>query len=433
MPKESESRFSQDQDWDVHEPEGARLSETELAEIRRLQDSTSRAERPSPSAPVLTPVLPLPKEIKKPKDNIPAVPSNIIYEECGPFIEKFPDIFREENLKKLILQRWNHFDHTLFSPDEVVRMILIREMQRLADLHQIPEESPCRSSLNQLVIRFLKSHFALMRLLVETLRVSARELNLPKKTETEKAEATALEFLFEILERSDFAPTLIPPSSKIKKSLSEAILKAVSTLVRPQIAAPLAQKMIFSLECERALVEYLSRFDATPHAPPDSKEDSFFKKSSPAEKAAMAAALIIPIQNTSAFLFFLNVIAREIDEKDSGDEIAEGFLYGLDKALCDAVSESDLEEVAKSLWFAGKIVQKISLFQAFSPNESAQTVFHDFVERLKTPQTTFAEKASPELERQLKLIKPSREQAAGFVRRVLRQPRMNQAEIELSA
>jgi len=433
MPKESESRFSQDQDWEVREPEGTKLSETELAEIRRLKDSTSRAEGTDHSAPVFTPILPPPRVIRVSQAKTSPIPSIPKFEELTPFIEKFPQIFDESHLQTVVQNRWNQFNHSLYTADEVVMIIFILEMQRLVDLHQLPEEDPCRATLQKLTIHFLKSHFPVMNLLVETLMISARLMNLPEKSAIEKAETTALEFFIGFLEQSEHSFALIPPTTKMEKPLSEALLKAISPLVHPSSVLPLTQKLTLSLKCEQNLSLYLNRVAPSDHKTVDMPAHIFYENLSPAEKAALMAHLIIPIQSLPFFVFFLLTFIKGIEKNDDGNKLAEGFLFGLESALAKATSVSTLEEVVKSLWFIGKVIQKTGLFEAISLNENIQKIMKDFVERLKFPQTTFAEKASPELERQLKLIRPSREQAERFVHSVLRQSRDNPAEIEISA
>ena len=212
----TEGRYSQDQDWRVLEPEETQVSETELAEIRRLKDSTSRAEGLDPFAPVFTPVLSPPKPIKPLSVQHAAPPSIPELDELIPFQEQFPDEFQQKTLESLVSRHWKQFDASVYTPDEMIMMIIALEMQRMIDLHRLTSDHPCTYALKSLQIRILVSQFPTMKLLLDSLMISARSLKLPEDLAWERTQITALDYLIENLE----GQRMIPPSFKTEKALS---------------------------------------------------------------------------------------------------------------------------------------------------------------------------------------------------------------------
>ena len=407
MQQGRESRYSQDQDWRVLEPEETQISETELAEMRRLQDSTSRAEGGDPSAQVLTPLLTPPKDISPKPVKHPKIPPIPDFDELPPFQNQFPDEF---DVERFIKEHWHRFDPSEYKPKEMIMMIIASEMERLIHMYGLAPGHPCVHALRSLQVRFLVSHFPTMKLLLDSLMISARSLNLPEDLAFEKACSTALESL---------GSTFIPPTSKTGKTLSEGVLKAIQLLVPPSQASPLTKKLILGAKVEKMLVRELSALLSNEIQRAKSEPNPFFQSLNTSEKAALMGRHLVTITQIKSLLLLLILFVQELSENDDGKELAEGFLWGLESALIDNVSDAKIEEVIKSLFFVGQVLRRSGLFEAMAPNDMIQTILEDFVDRLHSPETTFAEKISIELERRLNYVNPSAAQAITFAQNIL--------------
>lgn len=350
--------YSQDQSWEVSDPEAAQISESELAERRRLRDSVSPAESKEPIAAVFSPKLPPPRQVRDsflpPRQRV-----------------ELEDQFPEEKLVINYLQT--------IAPEIKVIMDLI--FQDALDLNL--SETLAEEKAQKFVLESLQQYF------------QERDISTPLIPPHPKIKKAASQALLKAVqmhlsqnEAEDLTMHLIL-ALRAEKSLVHW-LDTASPKKRRQQKTVILWKSPEDLNSGEKLVAKAALFGTL--------LISIFGQDHPMQ-IPLALALLAD---------FTLSVQKENLSKEWGKQLASAFLYGLKKGL----GEMEAGPVVREVIFIANMLKRASFFDSLP----IAKLLNEMVTSMEPQESKIDEKAASGIQRDLDLYAPSLQQAHHFVR-----------------
>lgn len=407
--KRRDSRYSQDEKWRIFEPEAAKISQTERAELKRLKDSFGRAEGNSPSAPIFSPVLPPPKEplppsVKIPDPVFPEIPG------IASFERRFPQEFSAETLSQLILDNWTKTYRAEFPDEAAALMIVSKKMGELIELYALPEEDPCREEHIALDLLILDRCFSEMKLLSAILLRSADDLGLSGAFAEKKMRETAFLFLRDFFTARGITDPLIPPHPKMREALSEALFRGVQLFLPPAEAQSTVRVLIRALQVKDALSRAARLLPEKKSQRKKEKALFLLKEMDDSGKSIAFADMIVPciaMGQSRIAMVLLFYFFETLKESEKRSVCLSIFL--------DRLMKNSSQEANKALQIIGHLLKRMSLIETIARDETYQHELETAFDQLSSDQETSPTNGDTAPEKNLMFAPPSLSQRRQFL------------------
>jgi hypothetical protein len=363
---QDEYRYSQDEIWEVEEPEAAKLSESELAEIARLRDSMGKAVeerfKTVPYSPLLSAPKPAAIENKQavpPKINIKQSLASI--EGLELFAERFPEEFKVKEIRKQARK-------STLGDEKAVLLIVCRKMKELMRLYNLADEGALKKPYRKLRIRLLTAFSSRAKILYRFWVARALELNLPEDLAEERAaDKTLLAF--------DPEEGFIPPPQTVKRVFSSEVFKYFKNEKGRDAARRFEKELSLAIDTLEAFSDFFENIKPNTQRKKNeqSKKDEVDLKASCLKFGSLSVpvlGLASPLKTPMLLVLALEVIKALAN---SGSPDTEQILEWIGTGAGEAIQNDELfSQLPPRLSLAIKILGKTGWIETLCPNAEIQ-------------------------------------------------------------